>query len=263
MKYYFFTLMLLFFSCKKEDPKEKYYFPIKAKIYLYNTTSDSRSITGAIIDLTDKAMIIGSSMRYSKFDRNYQFWINYGQAPPYQGTNFKLHSIDIVTDSTYLKFQNAINDKTDNFEIYANKDYFFIDLKSSNGVELIGPSKLNRLKPNWLWGYIQCKDVTFVKYAALFSDSLISNGLANVKKANPGPYYLFDISKDSLITHVREQDEKSLEGIIIPFLFEYNNDFNLVRSIAERFTYLPKDKEGVQIYIRDSKNNTRLIKYYL
>ena len=75
MKYYFFTLMLLFFSCKKEDPKEKYYFPIKAKIYLYNTTSDSRSITGAIIDLTDKAMIIGSSMRYSKFDRNYQFWL--------------------------------------------------------------------------------------------------------------------------------------------------------------------------------------------
>jgi hypothetical protein len=55
----------------------------------------------------------------------------------------------------------------------------------------------------------------------------------------------------------------NLDGIIVPFDYKYNNDFSSIRKIAERFAYLPNDKNALAIYLRDSFGNKILIKYYL
>ena len=261
MRNVIYILFFIVFSCKKEESKPAYNYPIKAKIFLFNSSENITS--GAYLDFTKNGIIVGSSEWTRGYERRFTYDLNYGQSAPNYRTNVPLYSATIDSDTGFLDYQITINGKTDKLYLYTNKDYIFADLKSSNACEIFGPSKLNRLKPNILWGYIQCKDITFLSYATRFTDSLISTGKATPKKLRPGPYYLFNISNDSLISHLIEQDENQLGGLIIPFIFEYNNDFNLVRNIAEKFTYLPKDKYGLIIYIRDTNNNRRLVKYYL
>ncbi|MFZ4798594.1 MAG: hypothetical protein ACOYMA_13940 [Bacteroidia bacterium] len=255
-------LIIFVFSCKKEE--QQFYYPIKAKLSLFNSMENYLNC-GLSVDFTDRAIIINSSSNWNNSGKERKFFyeLNYSETSIGIIKPKILYLNASISDSSYTNIQIIINGQMDQLFIKTNRDYIFADLKSTNKVEFSGPSILNRLKPGTIWGYIQCKDQSFLSFANDFKDSIITSGNIIAEKLLPGPYYYFNISKDSLIDNLIEQQITNLDGIIIPFAFKYNNDFSAIRKIAERFAYLPSDKNALAIYLRDSFGNKILIKYYL
>lgn len=179
----------------------------------------------------------------------------------YMGNFFETEMPTFQTDSDYLTI--SINDNKDIGKLILTNDQLVCSLNSSNGVEISGSGILNRIKRYMVWGYIECKDSSYMKYGKQFLDSIHKANLVTEMPLIPGDYNVFKVNSDTVVSDVLEMHSLNSGSIVMPFCFQYIQSFTEVRQVAEKFVYDLKGTEGMKIWIRDYRNNSLLIKYYL